>query len=86
MKDAATKIQGVLDQKSFAEFVALMAQEFSESGDQWENKDLQSFLDAMSGWIESMDGYYLNTGQAYDEKNVTWKTFADIMWAATMYS
>ena len=85
MEDVANKIAKVTNQQTLAEFVAEVADDYMKSGQNWENNDLQRFLYALAAWIEDMDGYYRNTGLPYDEKNITWKNFADMIWAATMY-
>jgi len=60
------------------EFVAL-----SYKGD-FENKTLPEYLEAMSRWIEDMEGYYQNTNQAIPQ-NINWKVFSDILIASSMY-
>jgi hypothetical protein len=85
MSDLINKANSVNDQSSLAEFVKELADEFTRNPDGWENGDLESFLRSMSSWIKDMDGYYKNTGQSYTEKHVSWKNFADILLASTMY-
>jgi len=38
----------------------------------------------MKSWIDEMERFYRNTGQPPADPP-TWKTFADILMAATMY-
>jgi hypothetical protein len=52
--------------------------------DEWENVTLDSFLEAMESWIRSMDNYYKNTGQPIPVAP-SWRTLADILWAARVY-
>lgn len=85
MSDIKNKANSVNDQSSLAEFVRELADEFTWNLNGWENGDLESFLRSMSSWINDMDGYYENTCQSYNEKNVSWKIFADILFASTMY-
>ena len=54
-------------------------------GDQWENKDIYSFLQAMAAWLNDCDGYYRNTGQSVDVEKPSWQIFADTLSAATVY-
>ena len=79
------KVSLVNDQASLAEFVKDLANEFSMNPEGWENGNLESFLRSMSSWIEEMDSFYNNIGQPYDEKRISWKNFADILMASTMY-
>ena len=67
-----------------AEFVGLLRKDLKENPDDWENPSLEQFLRAMEHWIKAMDGFYVNTGQNLPV-NPTWKTFADILMASTMY-
>ncbi|REF28250.1 hypothetical protein BDD26_3131 [Xenorhabdus cabanillasii] len=51
---------------------------------EWRNKDRPSYLEAMSFWIEDMDGYYLNQKLPVPE-NINWAFIADILMAARAY-
>jgi len=42
------------------------------------------YLEAMSGWVADMDGAFKNWGQA-PPSSPTWKLFAQIILAATVY-
>ncbi len=50
----------------------------------WENGTLNSFLAAMSAWVEDSDGYYKNRGQQ-PPKNINWKVIADILMGGKTY-
>lgn len=76
--DLAKNVNG---QESLSRFI----QDILKSKNEWENSDLDSFLRALAAWIEDMDGYYANTGQAYDERSLSWKNIADMLAASTMY-
>ncbi|MEQ9861123.1 hypothetical protein OI450_03590 [Pectobacterium cacticida] len=64
--------------------ISALAKDFKENPDEWENKDLPSYLEAIASWIEDMDGYYENTNQPIP-KDTNWKVFADILMAAKVY-
>ncbi len=49
-----------------------------------ENRDLGSFLNAMAGWVEDMDGYYQNRSESVPDQP-TWKTVAEILLASRVY-
>lgn len=65
-------------------FIKQLAKEARHPDDNWSNRDLVSYLEAMAAWIEDMDGYYKNTGKP-TPKELKWATIADILKAATMY-
>ena len=50
----------------------------------WENKDLESFLDALGAWVNDMDGYFKNKGEECPTKP-DWKHFAMCLTAARIY-
>ena len=68
----------------FAIFVDELRAAFESNGDNWENADLPSFLEAMSAWVRDMDGYYLNKGEAMPTK-IPWEVFANVLRASSMY-
>lgn len=85
MRALAEQANNVSNQKELAEFVANLAIECAQNGHEWTNGDLSSFLEALSSWIAEMDGYYENSGQPYDERQISWRKVADMLFASTMY-
>jgi hypothetical protein len=73
----------VTSREDLASFVAGM-QHSLRNGHQWTNRDLGTFLEAMAAWIADMDGYFENIGEACPD-SPTWRTFAEILAAATVY-
>ena len=55
-------------------------------GDQWENQDIYSFLQAMAAWLNDCDGYYRKAGQRIDVEKPSWQIFADMLSAAAHYA
>ena len=64
--------------------IAALAKDLKDNPDEWENKDLSSYLEAIASWIEDMDEYYENINQPLP-KDTNWKVFADILMAAKVY-
>ncbi|OQP52893.1 hypothetical protein A4H97_24255 [Niastella yeongjuensis] len=58
--------------------------DFKINSNQWENNTLTDYLAAVQNWTEDIEGYYINNNIPMPE-NISWKTFADILMAATMY-
>jgi hypothetical protein len=81
--DVQSDIEKVASRHDLAEFVATLRQAFLQ-GHGWENRDLSTSLEAMSAWISDMDGYYENNGERCPDMP-TWRTFAQILAAATVY-
>lgn len=77
------EVKDVQNRGELIEFINILIKELRESPEEWENKDLPSFLEAMSAWVTDMDGYYSNQGRLTPEPN--WEMFAQILAAASVY-
>lgn len=77
------QIGNIGSREDLAEFVVELRKSL-RNGQQWKNRDLDAFLDAMSAWIEDMDGYFENIGEPCPNQP-TWRTFAQILAAAAIY-
>ncbi|RUO80214.1 hypothetical protein CWI84_06155 [Idiomarina tyrosinivorans] len=67
-----------------SKFIMSLVHDLKKNKAQWENDDLSSFLEAMSAWVDDMDGLY------GERKNLTvdgeyWKLFAEMLFAAKYY-
>jgi hypothetical protein len=77
-------VEQVRSRADFAGFVGTLLADFRDKPEEWENKDLVSFLGALKAWIEDMDGYYTSIGERTPEQP-SWKTLAQILLAAKSY-
>ena len=84
MREIGDLARNVKSKKDFIEFVEGLIRDLNDNPDDWENKSLGSYLEALGSWTESMENYYINTGQPVP-KEINWKVFADILMAASMY-
>jgi hypothetical protein len=64
--------------------IVVLVADLKANPDAWDNKDLPSFMEAIAGWVEDMDGYYRNTGQDFSKLSV-WRVIADLLMAARIY-
>ena len=71
------KIDGISRREDLADFVDGMRLSFEKGDQPWENRDLVSFLEAMSAWVSDMDGYFQNIGEPCPE-SPPWKTIVQI--------
>jgi hypothetical protein len=76
--------RGVRSREDLAQFVRTLADDLRQQPEAWENRDLGPFLEAMSAWIEDMEGYYRNRGEAVPSQP-EWSTLAEILAAARVY-
>lgn len=67
------------------DLITLIRDLSSEDETAWDNSDLSSFLEALSGWIGDCDGYYKNIGSGIDPNSPSWQIFADALQAAKIY-
>ena len=78
------RVNKIKTRQDLSQFVGALRADLATNPDRWENPTLDRFLEAIGAWIEGMEGYYKNTGQPHTDAP-TWKTFGDILMAATMY-
>ena len=81
LAELATSIESRQD---LANFIREFSQSPEEIGDFWENDRLDTFLEALGAWTESMDGVFKNRGEACPE-NPSWNLFGRMLMAAVIY-
>ena len=77
--------QPVRTRDELIDHIVRLLDEHDAVGDQWGNKDLYSFLQAMAAWLNDCEGYYRNSGQPVDARQPSWQLFADALSAASVY-
>lgn len=76
--------ENVLLKNDLVVFVNNLRLNLINSPEEWENRTLESFLEAMASWVDDMDGYYINKGET-PPAVPTWQTIADILLGAKIY-
>jgi len=76
----------VNSRKDFIEFTASLAEHYRVKRDEWENIEMESFLQGLSGFSQDMDGYYKNMGEVVNVDVITWRMAAQMLLAATVYN
>jgi len=84
MEELINKIETLNTKEDFISFLELLVQDLRNNRNGWENKNLESYLEAAASWTEDMGGYYQNNNLPIPE-NIDWKVFANILIAAKMY-
>jgi hypothetical protein len=77
-------IEKITNKQQFLEFMQLLIDDFKNNPNEWENKTVNDYLDAIKSWTDDMDGYYVNNNLPVPT-NVNWQVFANILIAAKMY-
>lgn len=75
----------VTNRQDFINFICLLRQDLIDNPESWENKKLDSFLEAISSYAEDIQGYYNNTNKNINADEPDWQTFADIFKGASIY-
>lgn len=74
-----------MTKKEFIQFIENLRLDFIQNKEQWENKTIEDYLEAISRYTEDINGYYKNTNQDIDLKEIDWKVFSDILKGSSMY-
>jgi hypothetical protein len=83
--EAINKKIAVLEtREDFVDLVGELVKDLEGNPQDWENKSLKNYLEAIASWTEDMDGYY-DYMKIPMPANVDWKVFANILIAAKMY-
>ena len=74
----------VTSREDFVAFVYALIDDYHKSSANWENNDLESYLDAVAAWTEDSDGYFMNAGIPIQHE-LSWRFAAQILTAARIY-
>ncbi|MET4543440.1 hypothetical protein ABIE26_000745 [Pedobacter africanus] len=77
-------IENIKSKDDFTAFVGILMQDFQNNVGEWENRTVDTYLEAIQRYTEDLDGYFRNQNVPVPE-NVPWKVFAVILVAAKMY-
>lgn len=72
--DAYHQLQNIYNQEDFIIFLQLLQKENKSNSSEWENDNLEDYL-------IGLEGYVLDKKQ----ESLSWRTFAEILLAATIY-
>jgi hypothetical protein len=78
------RVEAIRSRDEFVSFVRFLRSSLGAKGNGSENRNLESYLEAIAAWVEDMDGYYQNRGQPVPQQP-DWKVLGEILLAATLY-
>lgn len=78
------KIEQVATKDEFLEFLNILSKDFKLNVDEWENKSINYYLEAIESWIEDMEGYYKNSDLPVPN-NIDWNFLAHIFYVGKIY-
>ncbi len=79
------RAQAIQSKADFTAFLPVLLQNYQSHPEEWENDNLELFLQGLAGFIENIEGYYKNVGLNVDLQNPSWRVFADALLAARVY-
>lgn len=78
------RVEAIRSRDDFVSFVRSLRSSLGAKGNGSEDRNLESYLEAIAAWVEDMDGYYENRGQPVPQQP-DWKVLGEILLAATFY-
>lgn len=79
-----TNTDDVKTQEEFVKFVRYLRDVYRNDPTRWENNTLESYLDALAGWVEDLEGVYQHWNREIPT-DVSWSLIAKMLDAATVY-
>ena len=77
-------VETIQSREDFVRFTLSLIKDLKSNPEQWENINLEDYLEAIAAWATDMDSSYINRGESVP-KITDWKVFAEILWAASAY-
>jgi len=81
--DLNNLLDRIENNKDFVLFVEQLIIDLKQNPDNWENNTLESFLESMSAWVNSLEGFYLNQGS--QSPRIDWKFIGQLLLASRIY-
>lgn len=78
------KRKEIKTREDFVSFLNNLRKDYLDNISSWENRDIETYLEAMASWVEDMDGFYTNQGLPIPQ-DPSWKVFADILMGGKVY-
>lgn len=78
------EVNNTMTREDFLYFMKKLKEDIQYNEKEWENKEIQSYLESIASWVESMDGFYLNTGLVMPT-NIDWQFIATLFYVGKIY-
>lgn len=79
------EVEKISNKKDFEKFLKGLIDYLKTYKLEWENKNLEDYLEGVYGFTHDIDGFFKNQGREVDTNNPDWKMIANILLAATHY-
>ena len=77
-------IHNIKNKEDFVFFINNLQEDNQVRNNEWENKDISSYLESISSWVEDMEGYYKNM-KLDIPANIDWKFIAMLFYVGKIY-
>lgn len=77
------QMESVRTKEELVNFIAVLRADLNAHMESWENPTLESFLESMAAWLAATD--YLEKSRGDVGECPSWKTIANMLYAAKMY-
>jgi hypothetical protein len=78
------RAENVKSLRDLREFIAAYRADYETNKEEWENRDLSAFVEALAGWCADMDGFYALRGKSPEDVS-PWSLFSDMLMGARIY-
>jgi hypothetical protein len=84
MSDLHEEVKTIKTREDLASFIQVLHDEFQAHHAEWENVTLETYLEALSGYVWDRDGNYINRNQSVPEQP-DWSLIGAILLAGFTY-
>ena len=84
MDDLNQQVYEIKSKSDLVDFIKSLCEDFKSSGEEWESLRIDDYLEALSAWLQDMDGYFANRNEGAP-KTLDWKLFGMALLAAKSY-
>lgn len=81
---SAMNADAVQSRSQLVTFVRDLREQLRDHPERWENRDLDTYLEALAAWAEDMDGYFEGRGEPVPD-SPSWSLIAQLLKAASIY-
>ena len=77
-------INSVNSKDDFLKFMEQLKHDKQNNCGEWENTDIESYIEGIASWVEDMEGYYNNMNYEMPQ-NIDWKFIATLLYIGKIY-
>jgi hypothetical protein len=75
----------VTTREQFIDYIQNVISDYNRAVDDWENRDIGSYLEALAAWLQDCRGHYEFMNVEVNVDEASWQLFADALMAAAFY-